>query len=437
MRFQRLHLANAARPRHRSSMTSKHVRTHVLGCLSLAALCATTVGPVDAAARGTVTAPPRTTHYDVVDLGTLGGTSSTPNGINDRGLVTGSSFLQGDKVQHAVLWTRGRKIDLGTLGGPNSAVNWPVKADTGEIVGASELSQTDPFAESFCSSFGTTHLCLGFRYQGGVMTPLPTLGGNNGYATSVNDRGQVVGLAETATRDSSCVAPQVFDYDAVIWGPNDQLHVLHPLAGDTVSEAIAINSAGQVVGASGPCGPTLNPAYAAHALLWQNESIIDLGTLGGNIFNAATAIDDRGQIAGISGLPGNTALHGFLWQNGVMSDLGTLPGDVNSFAFGMNNKGQVVGASCPARGHCHAVLWQDGTITDLSLLVPSRLHMFEAFDVNDRGQIVASGDSLTGGRTPAVLLIPDDGAPVAPHRGPTRNIIPPQDAAPQRPPAGA
>ena len=38
----------------------------------------------------------------------------------------------------------------------------------------------------------------------GVMTGLPTLGGDNGFATGVNDRGQIVGWAEDNTHDPTC-----------------------------------------------------------------------------------------------------------------------------------------------------------------------------------------------------------------------------------------
>jgi len=48
---------------------------------------------------------------------------------------------------------------------------------------------------------------------------MPTLGGNNGYATGANNSGQVVGFAETANQDPTCVPPQVLDYEAVIWNP--------------------------------------------------------------------------------------------------------------------------------------------------------------------------------------------------------------------------
>src|SRR5437764_6092837 len=58
--------------------------------------------------------------YRVVDLGTLGGTSSGGWGINDRGWISGVSSLRGDIQSRAFLWRRGVMIDLGTLGGPNS-----------------------------------------------------------------------------------------------------------------------------------------------------------------------------------------------------------------------------------------------------------------------------------------------------------------------------
>jgi hypothetical protein len=49
---------------------------------------------------------------------------------------------------------------------------------------------------------------------------MPTLIGNNSQALGgANNLGQVVGIAATANQDPNCVAPQVLDFDAVIWTP--------------------------------------------------------------------------------------------------------------------------------------------------------------------------------------------------------------------------
>jgi hypothetical protein len=44
--------------------------------------------------------------------------------------------------------------DLGTLEGPNSAVDWPVKDDRGLIAGYAETSTPDPLGDDSCG-FGT------------------------------------------------------------------------------------------------------------------------------------------------------------------------------------------------------------------------------------------------------------------------------------------
>ena len=88
------------------------------------------------------------------------------------------------------------------------------------------------------------------------MTPLSTLGGNNSVAENVNDRGQIVGFAETANPDPNCMAPQVFDLEPVVWGKEDQIEALHQLPGDIFGAAIGINDAGQIMGVSSPfCAP--------------------------------------------------------------------------------------------------------------------------------------------------------------------------------------
>ena len=109
------------------------------------------------------------------------------------------------------------------------------------------------------------------------MTSLPTLGGNNSAANDVNNRGQIVGEAETSIKDPSCPPPLVFDSCGVIWKPNGKIVTLAPLSGDTFSNAFAMNQSGAAVGWSGPCDVT------AHALLWQTGSTVNLGSLGGSI----------------------------------------------------------------------------------------------------------------------------------------------------------
>ncbi len=352
------------------------------------------------------------THYYVVKLGTLGGNFSNANAVNNRSWVVGPASLRGNKVLHGALWQVGHKTDLGTLGGPNSTIAGFDHNTRGVIPGISETSQTDPYAENWCG-FGTSHLCLGFRWRNGVMTPLPTLGGNNSVAFDANNRGQIIGYTETSTQDPSCHAPQVFDYYAVIWEPNGTTVALPPYSGDIISAAISINQNGQVVGASGLCYFDV-PQVAIHAVLWQTGSAIDLGNLGGSEGNVGNDINNRGQIVGGSDLPGDQTQHAFLWQNGVMSDLGTLPGDVFSFAYGINDKGQVVGESCPVSGDCRGFIWQNGTMTDLNLLVPPNLKMdlYYGGDINDSGQIASAAYDLKTGHQVAVLLIPGKKAAV-------------------------
>jgi probable HAF family extracellular repeat protein len=61
----------------------------------------------------------------MIDLGTLGGSTSHANGINERGQIVGNSETTTGE-RHPFLWEEGTMIDLGTLGGPqNSAMSRP------------------------------------------------------------------------------------------------------------------------------------------------------------------------------------------------------------------------------------------------------------------------------------------------------------------------
>ena len=65
--------------------------------------------------------------YTVTDLGALGkGTYATSNDMNSIGWVAGQSNLVPNGPQHSFLWYgAGPLVDIGTLGGPNSAIAWP------------------------------------------------------------------------------------------------------------------------------------------------------------------------------------------------------------------------------------------------------------------------------------------------------------------------
>src|SRR5262245_13968842 len=120
--------------------------------------------------------------YEVTNLASLGGTSGAGSSINDRAWVAGFSNLPGDQSQHAALWRNGSLQDLGTLGGANSAVLWPVENVRGMVSGVAETGAVDPLGERWsCSAFFPTvtgHNCLGFVWEAGWMRGLPTLGGS-------------------------------------------------------------------------------------------------------------------------------------------------------------------------------------------------------------------------------------------------------------------
>lgn len=347
------------------------------------------------------------TNYYLLTLDSLGGDVSFAINVNDSGQASGTSLLGSGAIEHAQVWENPpRTIDLGTLGGPNSAIFQYNHGAPGRFVGWSETSNIDPYNENFCG-FGTSHTCLGFSWQNGKMRSLPTLGGNNDNANDINWRGQIVGASETGTKDSSCVSPRIFDFLGVIWQPNGKVTTLPPYSGDTVSYAYTITQSGRAaVGNSGSCA-----APSAHALLWQNASSpINLGSLGGSV-NVALDINDRAQIIGNSDLYGNAVTHSFLWQNGTMKDLGTLPGDVDSFAGGINDEGQIVGESCDASGNCRGYLWQNGSMTDLNTLISRNKNLNIVFggNINDWGQIVGATVNEEGIES-AVLLLPRGGA---------------------------
>ena len=358
--------------------------------------------------------------YRIIKLtSTLGGASSRGSDISERGWVAGfSNRADGDR--HATLWRHGSLTDLGTLGGPHSNVQWHGLNNRGMVVGISETAETDSLSEGWsCAPFFpsvTNRVCLGFVWEDGVMTALPTLGGTHGYAASVNDRGQVVGWAENQVRDPTCDSPQVLQFRAVLWEPSrNRKRELPPYPGDSTSAATAINNRGQVVGISGECDVAVGRFSARHAVLWEHGKVTDLENLGGTSWHTPTAISERGDVVGFSNpaargdLEGEFLARAFLWtrQSG-MQELGRLEGDSTSQARGINSRRQVVGVSTSFEGISRAFLWDDGKMQNLNALIEpgSTDSLVSAQDINDAGQITGTLLERGSGRLLPFVAVP-------------------------------
>jgi probable HAF family extracellular repeat protein len=394
------------------------MRTRAWTTLILIAMAAA-LSVADRAAGVELATKKKTIRYKVVVLDTLGGTQGAGISINNPGWVTGVSTQDGDLTAHATLWRDDETVDLLTLGGPNSALAFPSKNNNGGIVGISETDEDQPLGEIFScvAFFGTPRsgkVCRGFLWRDGVMTGLdPLPGGDNSFAAGANNHGQVVGWAENSVHDTTCTAPQVLQFRAVIWtNGGDAIQQLPPLGDDHTSAAVAINDKGQVVGISGMCDRARGRLSAVHAVMWENGVPRNLGDLGGVAWNTPTAINHYGDSAGFSNLPtdppGALNAHAVLWpRTGGIVDLKTLGDDPLSLAFGINAQRQVVGQSIGADGS-RAFLWEDGVLMNLNDLVEDGSpFLIFANDINDKGEIAGQGcTDCASGATFAVKLIP-------------------------------
>src|SRR5580704_1479263 len=345
------------------------------------------------------------TSYKVTDLGTeKGDILGCAMSLNDEGWteIMAQNLPPGeqDSLLGMLLSSRilididGFKLDLGTLGGANTSSNWGEINDFGETVGFSETAAIDPNGEDICC-IGTHHVCLPFLWQLGHMSALPTLGGNNGEASAVNMRGQIVGFAENGALDTTCPAGTTNNRVALpaIW-ENGTAKALPLVSGDVDGFAFWINNQGQAVGYSGNC------TVANHGASWKNNVISVLADLGNGAL--AQGINNRGQISGqIGSADGSTFLAG-VWLNGADGPVTKIDlplGDAAAFASGINDRGQVVGSSLDASfSWSHAFIWQDNVLTNLDTLFPSNSNLFPVMGnkINDRGQISGMAIVMSG-----------------------------------------
>jgi probable HAF family extracellular repeat protein len=362
--------------------------------------------------------------YRVIEQPSLSpGGASEGNSINQIGLMAGTSTTASGAT-HATAWLFNTAYDLKTLGGASSAVLWPVKNDLGLIVGISRTADNETLGESFsCGAFiGTDgHTCRGFAWFLGDMHTMPTFGGENSFATSANNLGQVVGWAENTVYDPTCngnnggTGKQKLQFRAALWQPlTNHMQELPPLSGDSTSAATAINDRGLVAGISGSCGSSIGSTSANHMLIWQNGRIVrQIPYTGSTAWNTPMAMNQHGDIAGFVGDPNpNGFVLAFVWSPGdaAITNLGTLtPADDSAYsqALGINNRGQVVGISVSSTlsTGSRGFLYQNGQMLNLQDLVPGyRGTIVDAQDINDLGEI--TGQAIVDGAYVNFLAVP-------------------------------
>ena len=407
-------------------------------------------------------------HYQLIDLGTLGGAQSTLAGgraLNNHGTLVGcadtstpdpnypnfnpflSPFGADRFIFHTFEFNDASMTDMGALPGANSSCEGFL-TDEGLIVGGSENGLIDPLTGWPAMEAVAWH--------NGQVINLGTLGGNESFAIGANDRGQVVGAAANAVPDPFSV---FFGWGtqtrAFLWTQALGMQDLGTLGGPDAL-ATNVNNRGQVFGASytsdvpnsltgippfdaflyekgemidipnGFGGTQVNPFGAnnrgvlignasfadevtSHPFLWSKGNFIDLGTFGGT-FGEAIWINDAGAVTGQAATPDNSAVHAFLWKNRVLTDIGTVDGDGCSDGLSINSANQIVGVSAVCDGSVmHAFLWENGKIVDLNSLIShgSDLQLQVAGNINDRGEIAGFG-VLRNGDKHAFLLVPCD-----------------------------
>jgi probable HAF family extracellular repeat protein len=306
-------------------------------------------------------------------------------------------------------------VDLGsTFGGPRSYFNpgsgndfspfTSVLNRRGRVAGFAETAAPDPFPDFVFWNGLVTHA---FRANPeGVLTDLGALpGGGSSAALWISENGLIAGLSENGETDP--LYPGLPELRAVLWQRGEITDLGTLPGGGYESEANAVNSSGQVVGAALNTVPDPNSmalgtfwlwgvpyGYQTRAFIWERGAMQDLGTLPGGTDAQALLINERGQVIGYSyttstqtGACFPLATNSFLWEKGKgMVDLGGFGGTCTA-ASDLNNHGQVVGLSTVAGdAFQRAFLWEYGSIHDLGGSLGG--NNTGAFVVNDKGQAV-------------------------------------------------
>lgn len=267
--------------------------------------------------------------YELLDIGTLGGSFSSAFDVNSSGHVVGRSQTA-DLTIRAFLYADGAMTNLGSPGAGVTEA-WYI-GEGGQIAGI--------YREG-----GVTRTVV---WDGGATSVIDGLGGALTFPTAVGPSGTVVGWSKLASGERH----------AFRWTASGGIEDLGTLGGSE-SAALGINAAGDIAGWA------RNGDEHEQAVVWTAAgAVVELGTLGGGGAEAL-AINDNGQVAGTAETAGGD-MHAFLWSaEGGMQDL--TPGLSGAAeAIALNQAGQAAVRVMSATDK--AFLWDGVQLVDLATL---------------------------------------------------------------------
>jgi len=348
--------------------------------------------------------------YQIVDLGTLGGSESQAYAVNADGDVVGSASTA-DGHAHGFFYHAGTLTDVGTLPGGTFSVALAVNSD-GLVVGYADTGAGDQHAIAWSAGLGLTDL--------GTLTGTTCSPDNQpcSIARGVSETGKIVGEAVNGTKRDAFVITAVGKpltdvpgstfkggSPAILMGINSHDHA----AGYFCPAKVKCNTS-NVSLPTDPGYANVQGVYYSLSGTWYVLPPFSSGDT-----SVARAINESNQVVGGANTTPGGPLHAFLSNvtspNRALVDLGSLGGPA-SIAYAINGAGEVVGSAQRPDGTSHAVLWEvtGEPPVDLESLVPAGspwTSLDVATGINDAGLIVGWG--VVAGHRHAFLMVPGNG----------------------------
>jgi probable HAF family extracellular repeat protein len=314
--------------------------------------------------------------YDVTPLPFIPFSGTGGEALSNNGVVAGGIANSDGSVSLAE-WSKGVLTNLGVPPGlPSRDFNAPRvfgMNDCGAVVGTVHTSAGDLPSRWFI-------------YDRGCFTVLPLADPTDlgGAAIGINNRGEVVGYHHTSSNR------------LVAWLWSNGTYSRLSVSG-TNTAALGINSSGTIVGNR---RLRFIRRLLTGQLRYKGERgyILSHGTIQ-HLTGFANAINDRGEAAGGSILNGQAIATVF--NDGIATVILSLP----SSAVGINSAASVVG-SYQSAGDNRRQLFGWSANSGAVDLTPDGYRSAEAAAINDRGDILGFGETLSG-KSQYFLLTPD------------------------------